>query len=240
LAGLALASARAHGPGLFDQLTRELAMALDVPLVLLAVVTEEGPELLRTLAVCLDGQPLPPFDFHACEIEKPGSPSSFFERQGMASAWTVPFADSTGQPLGVVVAMDRRQAEPADAAWARDLLEVVAGRAAAEIERARTEETLRAVALGVSESRSGSVFEGLVRLLATILQVDVAFIAQPDAAADGGMRMLALSCAGQVVQDVPYSLAGTPCATVLGQCFRAYPSGVQGLFPQDRPSAHRG
>ena len=42
LARLALATAQACGPGLFDRLVRELAAALEVPLVLLAVVTQEA------------------------------------------------------------------------------------------------------------------------------------------------------------------------------------------------------
>ena len=63
LARLALATAQACGPGLFDRLVRELAAAPEVPLVLLAVVTQEGNDLLRTLAVCLDGQIRPNFDF---------------------------------------------------------------------------------------------------------------------------------------------------------------------------------
>jgi len=120
------------------------------------------------------------------------------------------------------------------------MLEVVAARAAAEIERARIDETLRAVALGVSAARSGSVFDELVRLLATILQVDVAFVAQPDPAVDLGMRVLAMYCGGKVLQDTRYLLPGTPCATVLGQCFRAYPSGVQALFPDDEDLRKQG
>jgi PAS domain S-box-containing protein len=212
---------------------RELAVTLDVPLVLLAAVAPDGHDLLRTLAVCMDEQARPDFDFTAPALAQP-APGSLFATEGLGAVATLPLDDSTGQPLGLLVAMDRRPLPAEAASFAGALLQVVAGRATAEMERARTDETLRAVALGVSESRSGSVFEGLVRLLATILQVDVAFVAQPDPTADGGMRMLALSCGGEVLQDVPYSLAGTPCATVLGQCFRAYPAGVQALFPDDK------
>ena len=111
--------------------------------------------------------------------------------------------------LGMLVAMDRRPMAAADAGRVL-MLTVVAARAAAEIERARTDETLRAVALGVSATRGGSVFDELVRLLVTILQVDVAFVAQPDPALAGGMRMLAMYCGGRVLQDIPYPLAERP------------------------------
>ena len=233
LARLALATAQAGGPGLFDRLVSELAAALEVPLVLLAVVTQEGHDLLRTLAVCLDGQIRPNFDFPAAALAQPATGSLFATKQ-MNAAATLPLTDSAGQALGMLVAMDRRPMAAADAGRVQAMLTVVAARAAAEIERARTDETLRAVALGVSASRSGSVFDELVRLLATILQVDVAFVAQPDPALAGGMRIRAMYCGGKVLQDIPYPLAGSPCATVLGQCFRAYPSGVQALFPDDQ------
>ncbi|HSW21005.1 MAG TPA: hypothetical protein VLJ86_27530, partial [Ramlibacter sp.] len=48
----------------------------------------------------------------------------------------------------------------------------------AEIERARADETLRAVALAVSGAPGGNVFGELVGLLASILHVEVAFIAR--------------------------------------------------------------
>ena len=37
-----------------------------------------------------------------------------------------------------------------------------------------------------------------------------------------------------------YATAGTPCATVLGQQFRAYPSGLQELFPDDHDAREQG
>ncbi|HZN47907.1 MAG TPA: PAS domain S-box protein [Ramlibacter sp.] len=233
LARLALAAAQACGPGLFDRLVSELAATLELPLVLLAVVAQDGHERLRTLAVCLDGQIQPNFDFPATALAQPAT-EPFFATGQMKGVATLPFSDSAGQALGMLVAMDRRPMAAADAGRVEEMLTVVAARAAAEIERARTDETLRTVALGVSASRSGSVFDELVRLLATILQVDVAFVAQPDPGFAGGMQILAMYCGGQVLQDVRYPLAGTPCATVLGQRFRAYPSGVQALFPDDQ------
>ena len=97
-----------------------------------------------------------------------------------------------------------------------------------------TDDTLRAIALAVSASPGGSPFDDLVRLLTTILRVDVAFIARRDDGAPDRMRMLALCCDGHVMQDIPYPLAGSPCATVVGQRFRLYASDLQGRFPDDR------
>lgn len=251
LARLAVATAQAAGDDLLGQLVGELAAALDVPLAALAIFAPDSRRTLRTLAVSLDGQPQPNFDLplhglpgseeplRGCHFTPSGfhahwSPGSLFAREGMDALAALPLLDHAGGPLGVLAVMDRRPMEGADAEWLAGMLQLVATRAAAEIERGRIDETLRSVALAVSASRSGSVFDELVRLLATILQVDVAFIALPDPAQPGGMRMLAMYCGGKVMHDIPYPLAGTPCATVLGQRFKAYPADLQTLFPGDQ------
>ncbi|NML45271.1 PAS domain S-box protein [Ramlibacter sp. G-1-2-2] len=250
LARLALSTARATGPDLLAVLVHELAAALAMPLVLLAVPALDARRTLRTLAVSLDGRSQPNFhlpckalaglptfpsgyQFAAAGALPQLPPRSLFARERMDAVAVLPLTDSCGEALGLLVAMDRQPVPLRAAACIEAMLALVGARAAAEIERARTGETLRAVALAVSESRSGSVFDELVRLLASILQVDVAFIAQPEPAQPGAMRMLALYCGGKVLQDIRYPLAGSPCATVLGHSFRAYPSGVQALFPAD-------
>lgn len=256
LARLALATAQARGPDLCAELVRELAGVLDAPLVVLAAQAEDSRSMLRTLAVRLEGQPQPDFTFprlripgaraHAdLEFIREGAgglmpPETLFARERMDAVVALPLCDSSGELLGFLAALDRRPIAAEAAARIEAMLRIVGARAAAEIERARTGETLRAVALAVSASRSGCVFDELVRLLATILRVEVAFIAQPDDARPEGMRALAMYCGGKVLQDLRYALTGTPCATVLGQRFRAYPSDVQAQFPQDRELREQG
>ncbi|HEX7890672.1 MAG TPA: PAS domain S-box protein [Ramlibacter sp.] len=251
LARLVLSGTQATGQELFTLLVRELAATLEAPLVFLAAAKPKAGGTLRTLAACLDGQVRANFSFPAAALPEaalpPGAchfipdgalaqwqPRSLFARQRMDAFLALPLADSAGEPLGMLVAMHRRPLAGSEVGRMEALLHIAAGRASAEIERHRTDETLRAVALAVSASRSGSVFDELVRVLATVLQVEVAFIAQPDAERPGGMRMLALYCGGKVLQDIAYPLAGSPCATVVGQCFRAYPGHVQSHFPDDR------
>ncbi|HYE40854.1 MAG TPA: GAF domain-containing protein, partial [Ramlibacter sp.] len=251
LARVALAAACPTGPELFARLVAELAAALEVPLVLLAVFAEDSGATLHTLAASLDGDTGRDIDYPAEGIAcidaraagfqfVPGGlvrhlpAQSVLAREHMDALAALPLTDSAGEPLGLLLALDRRPLAPDDAERIEDLLKIVAARAASEIERTRTDETLRAVALAVSASRSSTVFDELVRLLATILHVEVAFIARHDPAQPGRMRLLAIYCDGRVERDVPYPLEGSPCATVLGQRFRAYPVGVQSLFPADR------
>ena len=250
-ARIALATAQAGGPELFAQLVRELSAGLDVALVFVAVAAQDARRTLRTIAVSLDGTLRPDFDCPDQGLPQanlpPGAyqfvpsgllpqlqPESLFAEEAMESMAVLALNDSSGEPLGLLVAMDRRPMDAAAAGHVEAMLRVVAARAAAELERARADETLRSVARAVSASRSGSVFDELVRLLATILHVDVAFIAQHEAAQPEGMRVLAMYCNGTVLQDLRYALAGSPCATVFGQRFRAYPAGLPALFPGDR------
>jgi len=97
----------------------------------------------------------------------------------------------------------------------------------------RWEEVLRDAALAVSVAHGDAVFAELVGYLAKLLEVDIAFIAVMDEDDVGRMRMLALHVDGRDREPVQYRLAGTPCATVVGQQFRIYPERLPDLFPQE-------
>ena len=73
---------------------------------------------------------------------------------GAESYLGTPLFDSSGQPLGVLVLMDDRQLPEERATLALSLLEIFAGRAAAELERQEVEDALRD-----SERRYRSLFE---------------------------------------------------------------------------------
>lgn len=249
---VALAVAHPGGPDLFDSLVRELAASLEVSVVFVAVFSDDARTVMRTLAAVMDGQPMPAFEYplegSPCEqvvgrayrylpcglvSELADVEDAVFIDAGIDSYAAFPLNDSTGSPLGLIAAMDREAIAAGDADHAEAMLKIVAGRLAAEIERTRTDEVLRSAALAVSGARGESVFDELARLLAAILHVEVAFIARPEADDPGQLRVLAMCHDGQIIRDIRYPLAGTPCETVLGQRFRAYPSGLQSLFPDD-------
>jgi PAS domain S-box-containing protein len=156
---------------------------------------------------------------------------SIFGAKGMDSYAAFPLNDGDGTPLGLLVAMDRQPI--ADANLAEALLKIFTSRIVADIERARAVEALRAAALAVSSARGDSVFAELVRYLATILRCEVALVARYEPQAPGFLRMLAMIDDGEVSRDLQYPIAGTPCETVFGQRYRAYPDQVQQLFPDD-------
>ncbi len=215
---VALAVAHPGGPRLFDHLVGELADALRVSVVFVAMFADDAQTLLRTLAVRLDNQALRNFDyplegspcaqvvgrtfrFAASGVAREFQPGTIFAAKSMDSYAAYPLTDSSGAALGLLVAMDRRPIADGDIAHAEAMLKIIAGRMAAEMERTRTDDILRSVALAVSGARSGTVFDELVRLLATILHVELAFIARQQADDLEGLRMLAMYCDGQILRD---------------------------------------
>ncbi|HYN61315.1 MAG TPA: PAS domain S-box protein, partial [Rubrivivax sp.] len=244
----AQAVAQAGGPALFADLVRELADTMHVATVFVAVFSDDSHRQMRTLAAVLDGRVLQNFDYplegtpcakvvdrafrHVLRgVAGEFPPGSLFGAKGMDSYAAFPLFDSAGTALGLLVAMDRQPI--ADAALAEALLKIFSGRMVAEIERNHVDEALRAAALAVSSTRGDSVFAELVRLLAAILRVEVAFISRLESDEPQVLRMLAMQCDQQMLQDRRYPVQGTPCEAVLGQRFRVYPDRLYERFPDD-------
>jgi PAS domain S-box-containing protein len=238
---IAHAAAHPGGPELFPGLLLELGAALDAAMAFVAVFADDARSTVRTRSVCLDGNAIPGFECRAdllsgfvlSGLAPCVAPGSVFDQARIDSMCSLPLSDSAGEPLGLLVAMDRKPIAGGDEAHALAMLQIAGARAAAEIERERTDDVLRAVALAVSTTPSGTVFDELVRLLATILHVEVAFIARYNREEPDVLHLLALSCDGNLLHDSAYPIAGTPCESVLGQHFRAYPHGLVSLFPAD-------
>ncbi len=170
LRAAALAVSTAEGDGVFSELVRYLAAILRVDVAMIAVYVNDDSMRMRTLAARLDGKPLSAIS-NICSTARhagtwsdatsvssaTGSTANFrrersLRRKGMDSYAALPLVDSAGRPLGLIAAMDRRPM--CDAALAEAMLKIFAVRAAAEIERASSEEALRA-----SEASYRAIFE---------------------------------------------------------------------------------
>ena len=251
----AQAVAQVGGASLFVDLVRELADTLHVDTVFVAVFSDETRKRMHTLAAVLDGKVLQNFDYvlegtpcakvvgrtfrHVLSgVAAEFQPDTIFAAKGMDSYAAFPLSDNDGNALGLLVAMDRLPI--ANSALAEALLKIFAGRMVAEIERSHVDEALRAAALAVSNTRGDSVFVELVRLLAAILHVEVAFISSHESDDPQALRMLAMQCDQQMLQDVSYPIQGTPCESVLGQRFRVYADRLQEHFPEDTDAQAQG
>src|SRR5207245_1305130 len=69
--------------------------------------------------------------------------------------------------------------------------------------------------------------------LAKSVKADYTLIAELKEGRDA-VRTLAVSAHGRIAPNFEYSLAGTPCETVIRQSFCSYERGVREKFPKDR------
>jgi len=97
----------------------------------------------------------------------------------------------------------------------------------------RAEKALESIVAGTAAATGIDFFQSLVRHLAAALQVRYALVARNLATHPPRVRTLALWARGDIVPNIEYDLAGTPCAQVYTDDFCYFPQDVQRLFPQD-------
>jgi len=98
-------------------------------------------------------------------------------------------------------------------------------------ERKKTEDAFRNVALGVSGASYDNVFEAIVWHLAETLDVDFCFIGRYYS--NDTVTTLAAYNQNQIVPNITYDLADTPCEGVVGKDYLFIPKNIQQLFPGD-------
>jgi len=120
-------------------------------------VTQEGPEIIRTVAVCAKGMIVQNFKYNLVNTPcagvvgrkmcvYPEGVQRLFPHDTLAAEMGVecyigiPLFDSAGEPLGLLVAMDTKPMQ--DTAISESMLKIFAVRAASELERHRSEEQM--------------------------------------------------------------------------------------------------
>ena len=98
----------------------------------------------------------------------------------------------------------------------------------------REEEAIHRIAAGVSAESGEEFFRRFVQHLAGLFGADYAFIAVLAGGNPGAVETLAVCTRGRITENFTYTLAGTPCADVVGGSTCAYSHEVQRRFPEDR------
>lgn len=145
------------GEEFFRSLVRHLAQALNVRYALIGEWYQEYPDVVRTLAVWSGTAIAEPFEYHlqhtpcanvvgqrSCLYES-GVRQLFPEdhllaQMNVESYCGTPLFDRSGRPLGLLVVMDDRPMTRSPSV--KDLLQIFAARAGAELQRRQAEETL--------------------------------------------------------------------------------------------------
>lgn len=101
-------------------------------------------------------------------------------------------------------------------------------------ERKRAEQAINDIAAGVSAQIGDNFFQQLVTRLAKLFDVDYVFIGLVDEEKMDTVDTLVVCAHGEIVDNMSYPLANTPCANVVGKETCTYPNKVQDLFPKDQ------
>ena len=159
----------AGGAEVFNELARALSRILAVDAVLISVFADEGHTRMRTLATWLDDRILRSFDYELSSTPCAGvigrefrfvaegvnpefAPGTMFGSLGFDAYAAYALNGADGRQLGLIAAMNRRPIR--NPVLTEALLKIFAVRAAAEIERLRANEALRA-----SEASYRAIFE---------------------------------------------------------------------------------
>jgi PAS domain S-box-containing protein len=165
----ALAVSVAHGEAVFAELAAYLAKLLGVDIAFIAVIDGKKPDLMRTLALHMDGR-----DHEAMEYRLQGTPcaavvgqqfrvypervtelfpeDAAFDGMGASGYAGFPLAEEDGTPLGVISVVSRRPLQ--DLPRIEPVMRIFAARVGAEVARDKAERALRA-----SEASYRSIFE---------------------------------------------------------------------------------
>ncbi len=102
-------------------------------------------------------------------------------------------------------------------------------------DRKKTEDIIRQIAEGVSSKTGRAFFESLVTYIADIFSGDIVFIGHlTDYLPIPSITTLAFFMDGSIHENFTYSLAGTPCQTIVGHRECLYSDKVQEKFPEDK------
>ncbi len=99
-------------------------------------------------------------------------------------------------------------------------------------QRKVTEQTLNFVAQRGWQLNDVSYLKALVQYLADTLGVDYAFVGQLNPN-DNSVTTLAMYAMGNIVENIKYDLAYTPCEQIIDRELCIHTQNVQALFPQD-------
>ena len=100
-------------------------------------------------------------------------------------------------------------------------------------DNAAVDATLRFIAQRAWRSTQEKLFSALVTHLAESLGVACAFVDKIADVAEEIVETIALYAKGEIVRNIEYDLAGTPCENVVGRDMCCYVDKIQQQFPTD-------
>ena len=97
----------------------------------------------------------------------------------------------------------------------------------------QSEQILRSIVEGTSGTIGDEFLRTLVKHISTSFGVNFVFVGELIEPHLNEVQTLAVWTNGEIVENVVYGLAGTPCANVIDQQACLYPADIQAMFPDD-------
>ncbi|MBU0982661.1 MAG: PAS domain S-box protein [candidate division Zixibacteria bacterium] len=101
-------------------------------------------------------------------------------------------------------------------------------------ERQRFQEAISRIITNSSSSVGSDFLCDMVRQLSLALEADCTIIGELPSGDSDEIATLAVCADGEIVDNLTYNLAGTPCENIKGKTACSCPRNVAGLFPEDR------
>ncbi len=95
------------------------------------------------------------------------------------------------------------------------------------------ETAIRYIARGTSSDTGEAFYRQLVTHMARLFDADFAMLAVLDENDPETANTLALICKGELIDNISYTLPGTPCETIITSQTCSYTSNIQQHFPED-------
>lgn len=255
LQAVAHALSTTTGEEFFPNLVLTLSNALGVGYAFLGEIKPGQPDVIYTIAFCDHGRIVDNIDYHlaadtpcgkvecktVCHF--PDSANQLFPEDDLICRYGVetfighPLLGSGGRALGLLVVMHEK---PAEKKHIQSLLQICASCAAAELERRRNDRVMDELARSVASVTGEAFFRNLVVTITKTLGVDYAFVGELEPRREQAIRTAAVCAHGKIIDNFTYDLHGTPCETVVGREFCAYPRNVQQQFPEDHALVEMG
>lgn len=230
----------------FQGLAQGIAAAFNVKYVLVGETVRPSDTEVVSLAFFGDGKMLPgiryPLEGTPCADLANKGPG-FYPRNaartfpqdnllaemGIESYFGLPLFSKERRPVGILAILDTKPMHRSHPHHAQ-VLELLAERAAAELERARAEEALQAL-VSSTTFIGKECFSNAATALAHWLCTESVLIGE--FTPEGKVKTVVAEIDGKRVVDFSYELAGSPCAEVANRGFCIYADDVASLFPAD-------
>jgi PAS domain S-box-containing protein len=236
---------------LLEPIVRHVTLALRVDRAYITTLVGAPAGRARTLAGCVGGQPVDPFDydlvgtpcaeviagevrFLPSDVQRAYPGDARLAGAGCQAFVGVPIAGPDGASIGHLLVMHGQPLDPGARAHLVEVLQAFAASAAVEMERSRVDSSFLLVMTALANVSGDEFLRALAPKVAEAMQMRYALIAEYREHPPKVARATAFWTGAQLAEVFEYELAGTPCSIVAHGEVAIFQDKLMERFPQDR------